>query len=199
MRFEQPRSRRSFEREELLRVERPTLLDPDRAYRNLGELLLHRPDLRRWVTDATVRGGYKGLGGLKEFLARHPHLIEDLQASRQASPDRATVLVVPDYPLLLTDRGDSVQAVVPITTCTLDAIADIRRNQQLRAREYGVVHADDKFETWLWEVAEQRESAVVLPYDSRKIDPEHYVALAAEVFENETFRTQFRKEDLLTG
>jgi hypothetical protein len=194
-RMREPRPARSEHSQQGRGAESPRRVEQivERADRRLGDMLRARPDLRQFVPPGSRGRARSVLQGVPDFLRAHPQVVEDLLlVSGQEGTGVTTMLVVPEFPLVLADTGGSITALAPVLSCTRSAIA--KEYPTVHPGTYDTLSSAGGLDDALWEHA-VRTPRHMFVFDPETMNPADYIALAVRAFENEPFRMRFAKGD----
>lgn len=140
------------------------------------------------VMPADPRGPAGSFRGLGKFLSENPHLLEHLTSYEDPKPAGVTMLIYPQYPLVLARYVEAPEpvALVPAISCTNRAIKDLA----IQSGHYRIVASDNRLAGRVWELAERSAYPVLAYNPNDRMSPEDYVALAAQgMLQNEVYRT----------
>jgi hypothetical protein len=166
------------------------------ALSRLEGILRRRPDLRQYVDQTSIRGGFHGVRGVRRFLKENPHLVAYLNEIQRDNPEQTALLLCPDYPLVVATHPRFYTAMVPILSCTHSALDHIIRRNSLSRRDHTVVLSNNGLEEYAWNVSEHQRRNTI-SYDPQSMKPEDYIALAISAFDNEVFKDNIPATELV--
>lgn len=150
-----------------------------------------------YVDSRTLQQHRQQYGSLRSFLDRNDgvlDLLSDAHGTGQHDDEEVTLIIIPEYPLILSQYGRARKALVPIVTCTLNALDDAWEQQESRGK-YDIFKTQNPFMTTsgeaitkkAWEDSVDEGQLFFLNYTGQ-MSPEQYLAFPAlGAFENEAY------------
>lgn len=164
----------------------------DSAEEEIEGLVYRDPSLVQLIKPMSMLAARRALINVEEKLNTDPLFFEklerDLSKISIENPGRPALYINSiDSPYVISYSKKGMVGFAPVLSCTLNAIEDFKLKG---FHLMGIVNSDEDFISYVLERLNREES--VIEYESDKIDPVNYVALASIFFMNETYRFGIR-------
>lgn len=103
---------------------------------------------RYYVDNRTLHKYRQSFNGLGRFLGKNVDALDILSDAHGQPPHddlKVTMLIIPDYPLVLSQFGRTRAALVPIVMCTLNALDDVWESRDHGKEKYDIITTQHPF------------------------------------------------------
>lgn len=171
------------------RLSREELQAEEASFR-LRRQVAEQPALQQYVTDSMIRNAASVFKGARRLLAEHSFLLDQLEEAHEDAPDRVTLLLIPNKPLVVARTAQGIVAMAPVMGCTYQALNEVEDTSE-PVDAYRIVSStatERDLVAGIWERANANPDAI-LSYHGSGYDARDYIALGASgLLNNEVFR-----------